>query len=270
MSRVIAAIALVAIATIAARSGLAHYLPYKEAVVQTGKLTIGVASTGKPFAYRSETGVVGLDVDIAAEMARTMNLELEIVPLPRARLGAALEAGQVDAVNNGGSENVIGAGAEIIPYLRTGDHLVVLTSNPFRIHTVEDLAGQVASATSGTPGELFAREINARLAVAGRPPMEVHSFLQDRFTKFPVMMGHAAAFFAPTETAVGLMLDPDSKVKLVEGLFRPSGTRAFAVKKGNDIMRDSLDHALARLASSGRYERLMDAYRLPRELSIFE
>lgn len=270
MTRIAAALVALLLIPWTSQTGRAHYLPYKEAVVSPGKLTIGVASTGKPFAYRSDTGVVGFDVDIAAEMARTMNLELEIVPLPRDRLAMALEAGQVDAVNNGGREDVIGAGAGIIPYLRTGDHLVVLKSNPFRIHAVEDLAGQVASATSGTKGEVFAQEINARLAAAGQRPMEVHSFLQDRFTKFPVMMGHAAAFFAPTETAVGLMLDSDSNVKLVEGVFRPSGTRAFAVRKGNDIVRDSLDHALARLSSSGRYERLMDAYRLPRELSIFE
>ena len=79
--------------------------------------------------------------------------------------------------------------------------MMVLRGNPFRVNGPDDLSGRIASVTAGSSAETFAREINARFVAAKRPPMHIHSFPAMRFTAFPVVMGHAQAYFVPSLTA---------------------------------------------------------------------
>ena len=118
-------------------------------LVANGKLTFGVALTGRPFAYRRDGQLRGFEVEFAAAVARSRGLELEIVQLPRADLGTALAAGEVDLVNSLALDQRASKGLAVLPYLTVGDHMMVLKGNPFRIRAVEDLAGHTVSTTMG-------------------------------------------------------------------------------------------------------------------------
>jgi len=246
----------------------AHYLRLAEKLVEPGSLTVGIALTGRPFSYREDGKVRGFETAMAKAVADAHGLELKIVQLPRASLLDALRRGEVDAVNSP-ALSPGRDGVATIPYLRFGDHAMVLKGNPFRIQGLNDLSGRTAAATAGSTAESYAANINKRLIADGRDPMNVHSFPYQRDTHFPVSMGHAAAYFIQTVSAVGITQDAESRTRLIEGMFQPSREVGFAVAAQNDVVFHAVEHAIAAMVATGKYERIRKQYDLPAELSPF-
>ncbi len=246
---------------------VAHYVSL-DSLVRPGALTFGVALTGKPFAYRAGGELRGFEIDVARAVAAAHGLELVLVRFSRDSLATALVDGAVDTINTLATP-ATGHRVAVVPYLVTGDHAMVLRGNPYRIRNIEDLSGRIVAATAGSSGERFAREIDARLVDAGLEPMVIHSFLETRHTPFPVSMGHASAFFAGTVRAVGLSQDQHSRTRLVEGLFRPQREAGFGVRVGNDDVRHALEHALAAMVATGKYDALRERFELTADLSPF-
>lgn len=260
--------ALLLLAT--AATAQAHYIKLRGKLVADGKLTFGVALTGRPFAYRLDGALRGFEVDFAKEVAHSRGLALRLVQLPRRRLIAALRAGEVDLVNSFLLDGKVPEDVATLPYLVVGDHMMTLKANPFRIRGVDDLAGHIVSTTAGTSGEAFAREINQRLVAEGRKPMTIHAFPNHRDTHFPVSMGHAAAYFTATRSALVPSLDPESRVRLVAGAFKPRREVGFALDAGNRDLYDAVQHAIAAKVATGAYDRLRAVHGLPDELSPFQ
>jgi polar amino acid transport system substrate-binding protein len=247
----------------------AHYIDLKGKLVQDGSLTVGVALAGRPFAYRQDGTVKGFEVAFAGAVARSRGLDLKVVQLPRGRLLDALAAGEVDLITTLALEDPAPDGIDRLDYLVVGDHMMILKGNPFRIQEPADLAGQTVAATAGTTAETFAREIDRRLTDQGLRPMDIHTFPFQRDTHFPVSMGHAAAYFVKSVSAVLPSLDPESRVRLVEGVFRPVGEVGYGLRRGEQDLRDAVLHAIAAQVASGTYERLRREFGLPLDLSPY-
>lgn len=262
-------IAWVAVAWVAIAPASAHYIDLRGKLVEDGTLTFGVALVGRPFAYRQDGVLRGFDIDWAAAVAHSRGLVLRVVQLPRKRLGAALETGEVDLVNSFAFADGPPPGVSNVPYLLVGDHMMVLKGNPFRIREVTDLAGHTVSTTAGTTAEAFAREINDRLTAEGRRPMYIHSFPDQRHTHFPVSMGHAAAYFVQTASALAPSLDPDSRVRVLEGGFRALREAGFAILAEREHLRDAVEHAIAAKVANGTYDELRRKHGIPDDLSPF-
>ncbi len=147
--------------------------------------------------------------------------------------------------------------------------MMILKGNPFRIRREADLAGQTVAATAGTTAETFAREIDRLLTDQGLRPMNIHTFPFQRDTHFPVSMGHAAAYFVKSVSAVLPSLDPESRVRLVEGVFRPLGEVGYGLRRGQQDLRDAVLHVIAAQVASGTYERVRQEFGLPLDLSPF-
>ena len=64
-------------------------------------------------------------------------------------------------------------------------------------------------------------------------------------------------------------LDPESRVRLVEGVFRPLGEVGYGLRRGQQDLRDAVLHAIAAQVAAGTYERLRREYGLPLDLSPF-
>ena len=268
MARRLRTLALVLLALVAAPAASAHYVDLNEALHSENTLTVGIALTGQPFAHKRDGVLRGFEVDMAKAVAEAHGLALELVRLPRGKLEAALAAGEVDVANTLAME-AEPADIETVPYLVVGDHLMVLRGNPFRIREVDDLSGRVTSVTSGSSAERFAHDLNREFEEAGRAPMHVHSFPEDRWTHFPVSMGHAQGYFIETVSAVAVDADPDSRNRLVEGVFRPVREVGFAIRADNDKLHHAVEHAVAAMVATGKYRRLREAYGLPVELSPY-
>ncbi len=247
----------------------AHYIDLKGKLVQDGSLTVGVALAGRPFAYRQDGVVKGFEVAFAEAVARSRGLDLRVVQLPRGRLLDALAAGEVDLITTLALEDPAPESIDRLPYLVVGDHMMILKGNPFRIRQEADLAGHTVAATLGTSAESFAREIDQRLIDQGLRPLDIHTFPVQRDTHIPVSMGHAAAYFVKSVSAVLPSLDPESRVRLVEGVFRPVGEVGYGLRRGQQELRDAVLHAIAAQVAAGTYERLRQEFGLPLDLSPF-
>ena len=268
MARRLRTLALVLIALVAAPAASAHYVNLNQALHNENTLTVGIALTGQPFAYKRDGVLRGFEVEMARAVAEAHGLALELVRLPRAKLAAALAAGEVDTANTLAMQEEP-ADIKTVPYLVVGDHLMVLRGNPFRIHEASDLSGRVTSVTSGSSAERFAHALNREFEEAGRAPMHVHSFPEDRWTHFPVSMGHAQGYFIQTVSAVAVDADPDSRNRMVEGVFQPVREVGFAIRVDNDKLHHAVEHAVAAMVATGKYRRLRESYELPVELSPY-
>jgi ABC-type amino acid transport substrate-binding protein len=247
----------------------AHYVDLKGKLVQDGSLTVGIALAGRPFAYRQDGAVEGFEVAFARAVARSRGLDVKVVQLSRGRLLDALAAGEVDLITTLALENPAPEGIDTLPYLVVGDHMMILRGNPFRIRELADLAGHTVAATLGTTAEAFAREIDRSLIDQGLSPMNIHTFPYQRDTHFPVSMGHAAAYFVKSVSAVLPSLDPESRVRVVEGVFRPVGEVGYGLRRDRPDLYDAVLHAIAAQVASGTYERLRQEFGLPLDLSPF-
>lgn len=248
----------------------AHYVELGNETVTPDVLTMGVAMDGRPFAYRQDGAAAGFQVALARAIAESAGIGFRTVVLPRDGRTDALRPGKLDLVNSGlpGSAP-LATGVALIPTLAVGDHMMVLRGNPYGMRAVDDLAGMTAAVTEGSSAEAFAHAIDAGFRAAGRRPMHIHSFPSLRWTVFPVAMGHAQAYFVETRSAVTASQDPDGRVRLVEGAFRPSGEIGFLVESDRAALLDALRHGVARMVATGRYAKLLAEHGLPPELSAY-
>ncbi|HSR71751.1 MAG TPA: transporter substrate-binding domain-containing protein, partial [Kiloniellales bacterium] len=191
----------VGLLALAPSPGLAHYIDLRGKLVEDDVLTLGIALSGRPFAYREKGTVQGFEIDFAREVAHSRGLELSVKTLPRGELADALHARRVDLVATLPLE-VLPEGTTLVPYLALGDHVMILAGNPFGIEKPLDLAGHTVAALAGSSAEAFAREVDRQLVAAGREAMAIHTFPYQRDVHFPVSMGHAAAYFVQSRTAL--------------------------------------------------------------------
>jgi polar amino acid transport system substrate-binding protein len=68
-----------------------------EAVSQEGKIVIGTSADYPPFEFVDEAGeMVGFDIDLANEIGKQMDLEVEIIDMPFDSLIAGVQEGKID------------------------------------------------------------------------------------------------------------------------------------------------------------------------------
>ncbi len=66
-------------------------------VMERGKVVIGVKADYKPWGYRDEDGnLVGMEIDMAQDVADTLGVELELVPVQSSNRMQFLEQGRID------------------------------------------------------------------------------------------------------------------------------------------------------------------------------
>jgi Na+/H+-dicarboxylate symporter/ABC-type amino acid transport substrate-binding protein len=71
-------------------------------IEQRNSLRVGYLSDSLPFAFRNEQGeVVGLDVEMAHQLASDLEVELELVHVEKPNINELFESGQIDIVMSG-------------------------------------------------------------------------------------------------------------------------------------------------------------------------
>ncbi|MDH3659108.1 MAG: transporter substrate-binding domain-containing protein [Alphaproteobacteria bacterium] len=91
----VAATALLAQSTVAVAAECTNDVWNK--VMESGKIAIGVKADYKPWGFRDESGeLVGMEIDMAKEVAATMGVEVELVPVQSSNRMQFLEQGKID------------------------------------------------------------------------------------------------------------------------------------------------------------------------------
>ena len=68
-----------------------------KAVLEKGKLVVGVKADYKPWGFRNDTGeIVGMEIDMAKDVADKLGVELELVAVQSSNRMQFLEQGKID------------------------------------------------------------------------------------------------------------------------------------------------------------------------------
>jgi polar amino acid transport system substrate-binding protein len=86
-----------AVASALAVPGQASAADGVDAIKQRGTLIVGVKADYKPFGFRDPSGtIIGLEPDLAADLAKRLGVKLELVPVVSANRIEFLQQGKVD------------------------------------------------------------------------------------------------------------------------------------------------------------------------------
>lgn len=131
-------------------------------VLERGKLTVATDAAWPPFEYMEGENVVGVDIDIAKDIADGLGVELEIINVSFDSLSMYLENGEADlalaAITV--TEDRADAMEFSVPYCESSQYIVVKEDND-DVKSINDLAGYTVGVHLGTTGDfLISDEVN--------------------------------------------------------------------------------------------------------------
>ena len=131
-------------------------------VLERGKLIVATDAAWPPFEYMEGENVVGVDLDIAKDIADGLGVELEIINVSFDSLSMYLENGEADlalaAITV--TEDRADAMEFSEPYCESSQYIVVKDDND-DVKSIDDLAGYTVGVHLGTTGDfLISDEVN--------------------------------------------------------------------------------------------------------------
>jgi polar amino acid transport system substrate-binding protein len=122
-----------------------------DAIKQRGTVNVGVKADYKPFGYRDPSGnVVGIEPDLAADIAKRLGVKLELVPVAASNRIEFLQQGKIDLLIATMSDRperrrVV----QVIEPLYYSDYVNILLNKKAGIKDWVELKGKPVCATSG-------------------------------------------------------------------------------------------------------------------------
>ncbi|MEM1421302.1 MAG: transporter substrate-binding domain-containing protein [Pseudomonadota bacterium] len=151
-------------------------------VMERGKIVVGVKADYKPWGYRDTNGdLVGMEIDMAKDVAAKMGVELELVPVQSSNRMQFLEAGDIDLMiatmsDRKDRREIVGI---IGPnYYTSGTN--VLAPKAVGLKTWEDLRGKPVCGKQGAFYNQIVEERYGAESIAFTGNAEAKQALRDR------------------------------------------------------------------------------------------
>ncbi|WP_141503650.1 transporter substrate-binding domain-containing protein [Paenibacillus luteus] len=219
-------------------------------------LILGTSADYAPFEFHKtidgKDTIVGLDIEIAKEIAKDMNAELQIQDMDFDGLLLALDTGKVNMVISGltptedRKKNV--DFSEI--YYLTDQGVLVKKEQADQYKSLDDLVGKKIGIQKGSIQEGIAQEIaDAKLTALGKIPELILELKSGRVDAI-ILEKPVADQYAVAQTDIAV-----SAVK-IEQPEEEAGV-SIAVKKGDQELLNKIDETIARLKASGEIDRFV-------------
>lgn len=247
-------IALVAVSMVAlfACNGIKDSTP--EGIKAYGKLVVATNAFFPPFEYHDDNGnITGWDMDIAAELAKKLGVDLEIKDM------------EFDSVLLAPGANKAHISMAGISYSAKRDETldfsvgvfdssqVIIVKNGSAINGPFDLAGKTVGVQSGTVGQLLA-EMDPDWAGVGddvclAQPANVKKFTTGAEAVLDLTQGNVDAVIIDKYPAQNFVSKYEGLKICDESVF--DDEYAFAVKEGNKELQAWLNNAIAEMKADG-------------------
>ena len=237
-----------------------------DVIKKAGKITMATNAEFPPFEYLENDKVVGVDADIAAEIAKDLGVELEIVDgkfdavIPSVQSGKASFGAAGMTVTEDRAKKVDFS----VKYITSTQYIIVPKDSD--VKTIEDLAGKRIGVQLGTTGDfIITDEVEGYKDKDGNP---VKGVLQD--TGATITRANNA--IDATQDMVNGKLDAVVIDKLpAENIVATQATTktfelvysdgsnteeqyAIAVAKGNETLLEAINKTLQRLMDEGKID----------------
>lgn len=247
---------------VARPSGAAEATPK----AKSAALRVGISTEYPPVAFKQKGKIEGIEADFARQLPKELGTEVTIVEVPWNDLIPALLDHRIDVIMAGMS--ITQERRKLVdftdPYMQVGQMAVIRKDDISRLHdpAVIDAKTSRVGFQKDTTGELFARENlkNAQLVgfdsidagIAALRAKKIDYFIHDAPTIWRLTGG-----FGPENA--DLM-----------GLYRPLTIEhlAWAVRKDDGSLRDSLNQVLENWGRDGFLESVLDKWLKVRKVTL--
>ena len=234
-----------------------------ESIKQAGVLRLTVNSTYAPMEYRdpATNELVGLDIDLANELAKRLGVKIAWSETPFAELIASLQTKRADFIISGISDRSSRREtADFIDYLTTGPQFFVLVENDAK--TAIDLCGKKVGTTRSTS---FPVEIEKwskqNCEPGGKPAVQYVPGENSIDVRNQLKQGRIDAAVQGSETLPYAQQQEARKYRVVGGPFS-TGYQGIMFRKGDAVLREVVTQQLAAMIADGSYKAILDKFGL--------
>src|SRR4051794_29123153 len=251
----------VAFAALVGTAAQAAELP--DAIKQAGTLRLTVNSTYAPMEYRDPASneLVGLDIDLANELAKRLGLKIVWSETPFAELIPSLQTKRADFIISGISDRASRREtADFIDYLTTGPQFFVMADSAAKAAT--DLCGKKVGTTRSTS---FPVEIEkwskANCEAAGKPAMQYVPGENSIDVRNQLKQARIDAAVQGSETLPYAQSQEAGKYRVVGEPFA-IGYQGIMFRKDDAALREVVTQHLAAMISDGAYKAILEKWGL--------
>lgn len=171
-------------------------------IKEKGVLVVGVKADYKPFGFRDPSGaIVGIEPDLAADVAKRLGVKLELVPVISANRIEFLQQGKIDLMIATMSDKPERRKAVLaIDPQYYSDSVNILLSKKAKLGSWEDLKGKVLC---GTSGAWYNKEVSAKYGA------EVKAFDGSEKPLFALKGGECIGYLYDQTFVQGKLLDAE-------------------------------------------------------------
>jgi polar amino acid transport system substrate-binding protein len=229
-----------------------------------GKLLIGVTESSPPFSFRDgRNGIVGYDVDLAAEVAKRLGVAAEKIPIINAERISALQQDRVDLIAVGMTRAKSRAGEVDFSYAYLDSPHMILVRKDSGIERIAEFAGRKLALVRSA-------SVDAKLKAAV-PGLQI-AFFDTYDAAFAALSAHRVDGFLADKMLVLWFAQKSGHAKdfALIGDYQLPRTAGFALKKDEPRFLDFVDQTLLGLEQSGTAARIYDKWfaPLPRSFTI--
>jgi len=234
-----------------------------ETIRQAGELRLTVNSTYAPMEYRdpATNELIGLDIDLANEIAKRLGLKIVWSETPFAELIPSLQTKRADFIISGisdrGSRRET---ADFVDYLTTGPQFFVLAESGAQ--SIIDLCGRKVGTTRSTS---FPIEIDKwskqNCETAGKPTVAYVPGENSIDVRNQLKQGRIDAAVQGSETLPYAQQQESGKYRVVGEPFS-TGYQGIMFRKDDVALREVVTQHLAAMIIDGSYKAILDKYGL--------
>jgi len=248
-------------ALLAATTAKAVELP--ESIKQAGVLRLTVNSTYAPMEYHDPTTnqLVGLDIDLANEIAKRLGVKIVWSETPFAELIPSLQTKRADFIISGISDRSSRReAADFIDYLATGPQFFVLTENAAK--SPGDLCGKKVGTTRSTSFPVEIEKWSKQNCEAtGKPAVQYVPGENSIDVRNQLKQGRIDAAVQGSETLPYAQGQEAGKYRIVGEPFS-TGYQGIMFRKDDTALRELVTEHLAAVIADGSYKAILDKYGL--------
>jgi len=226
-------------------------------IKKRGTLIVGVKADYKPFGFRDPSGgIIGVEPDLAADVAKKLGVKLELVPVVSANRMEFLNQGKIDlmiaTMSDTPERRKI---VQVIEPLYYSDAVNVLLKKDAPVKSWEDLKGKKLC---GTTGAFYNKQI------AQKYEPEIASFDGSEKPLLALKNGDCIGYLYDQTFIAGKLLDPDwsgGYHMVLPGMMETPW--AIAVKLGEANLQKTLEDIHKEWMKSGRIVELEKKWSVP-------
>ena len=205
---------------------------------------------------------IGFDVDAAKAVAAKLGLAIQINNTAFDALIPDLTAGRCDIVWTGlyVSEKRL-AVADAVPYMATGQVVMVPAGNPKGIAQPTDLCGKTVSIQSGGLVEQRINELSTQCTTAGSEAINIQGYPKVADELQQIVLGRVDAVWETDSSVSDWMIRNPDQYQVAYALPKDDNYGVYYTK-GNTELGDALTAAIAALKADGTLATIAATYQI--------